>query len=241
MNTQSVLKRLAELLYERGEEICSRRDSNLVWLHLRFAIRLLAICAVAAMPACSMVENLTHAVALEPTRQYRQEAYSIYKLVLTEIYPQEPIYVIDQVTYPNMTITTPQPTLFPYLSPETLADSKASIDQSQSLAEIFLGEDEQFVLVDSSQYYMDSKKESSLQCSWTQTRCFNRESFQSKFPQADGIYRLSNIGFNPDHTQALVSTEIHNEATSGTNYQVLLTRHNGRWTIQDILETFWIA
>jgi hypothetical protein len=64
--------------------------------------------------------------------------------------------------------------------------------------------------------------------------------FSSKYPGAPGIINVSNPGFNPDYTQAIVSTGLWCGSKCGEGHFVLLTKARGEWNIKTKIET-WVS
>jgi hypothetical protein len=57
------------------------------------------------------------------------------------------------------------------------------------------------------------------------------QSFNQKYPGANGYINVSNIGFNEDHSQALVDTFRKCGDKCGDERMVLLTKVNGKWSV----------
>lgn len=64
--------------------------------------------------------------------------------------------------------------------------------------------------------------------------------FYAKYPSSSGIINFSNIGFNREMTQAIVSTGRGCGGLCGAGYFVLLTKKEGIWTVVSKVET-WVS
>jgi hypothetical protein len=66
------------------------------------------------------------------------------------------------------------------------------------------------------------------------------ERFYNKYPKSSGIISLSNVGFNPEMSQAFVATSRGCGGLCGAGYYVSLKKENGVWRVYSKTMT-WIS
>jgi hypothetical protein len=113
------------------------------------------------------------------------------------------------------------PSKLPKLSPKTIADFKSKARTCRNL-EAKLTLPTKYILISQAERRAIFSK-ADVNKSW--------QSFQQKYPGANGYINVSNIGFNEDRTQALVDTFRKCGDKCGGERMVLLTKVNGKWSV----------
>lgn len=113
------------------------------------------------------------------------------------------------------------PGKLPKLSSKTLADFKSKSRLCRPL-EAKLTLPTKYILI-SQQERQTIFSKSDVNKSW--------QSFNQKYPGANGYINVSNIGFNEDRSQALVDTFRKCGDKCGGEKMVLLTKTNGKWSV----------
>lgn len=113
------------------------------------------------------------------------------------------------------------PSKLPKLSAKTIADFKSKSRTCRNL-EAKLTLPAKYILISQTERRAIFSK-ADVNQSW--------QSFQQKYPGANGYINVSNIGFNEDRTQALVDTFRKCGDKCGGERMVLLTKVNGKWSV----------
>jgi hypothetical protein len=66
------------------------------------------------------------------------------------------------------------------------------------------------------------------------------DAFYERFPNSQGLMELSRVGFNADHTQALVYVGNQYDLLGGEGYYVLLHKEGGDWLVDSDL-LLWVS
>jgi hypothetical protein len=66
------------------------------------------------------------------------------------------------------------------------------------------------------------------------------DAFYRRFPNSQGLMELSRVGFNSDHTQALVYVANQHALLGGEGYYLLLGKQDGAWQV-DFELPLWIS
>lgn len=163
------------------------------------------------------------------------EAYAVYSALLQSLYASDAkLLVIDDYVSGCVPVgknsegenawqqsLNSLPGKMPKLSPNTVADFKRQARQCRNL-------EAKFTL--STKYLLISKQERKQIFAKPDTKKA-WELFYQKYAGASGYIDLSNIGFNEDHTQALVDTYRKCGAKCGGEKMVFLIKVNGLWSL----------
>jgi hypothetical protein len=66
------------------------------------------------------------------------------------------------------------------------------------------------------------------------------DAFYERFPNSQGLMELSRVGFNSDHTQALVYVGNQYDLLGGAGYYLLLSKQDGAWQV-DFELPLWVS
>ncbi len=113
------------------------------------------------------------------------------------------------------------PAKLPKLSPKTIADFKSKSRICRTI-EAKLTLPTKYMLISQAERRAIFSK-ADVNKSW--------QSFNQKYPGANGYINLSNTGFNEDRSQALVNTFRKCGDKCGGERMVLLTKVNGKWGV----------
>jgi hypothetical protein len=167
-----------------------------------------------------------------------QDDFDIYMTILPSIYGSQAIWVIEQSTFTYE--GNPVGDRLQTLSSETLTDFISGNQQNYPLETIFDNKDKRIVLVSRADFLEKPSPENGLRCHWM-ILCFNKPKFEAAYPGASGIILLSKIGYNAARTQALITTQLVNELSTGVLYVLLLAKKDGQWIVEDKFEINWIT
>ena len=112
--------------------------------------------------------------------------------------------------------------------PATLANFQARNDRAQPLSPDLALPFRYVLLTDTEQQ------------SFFQPDAGGWDAFYQRYPKAQGIMRLSRVGFNADMTQALVYVGNQSHYLAGAGYYFLLAKKGGTWRVVDKVMT-WIS
>jgi hypothetical protein len=208
---------------------------RLVILRFSFALVSLPVLLV----SCSKIGITSGFIQPDPTQQFLKDSRDIYGKILAEIYPQEEIFVIDHLTHAYEGEIEQE--LLPEIKQDTVEAFEMVSKVPNDLRLVLELSDEKYTLIDPIEFTVDRTEIPDEECYWMMSKCFDKSRFNLSYPKSSGFIQLSNIGFNSDRTQALATVEMHNQASSGTIYIVLLSFVNGSWEVQEHYEVFWIV
>lgn len=211
-------------------------DNRLIARSVLFSILLF-------LTACTSLTGSLGNLLPDPTQQVLKDSLEIYTAILDEVYPLEKIHIIDQSTQPfrSELDVIMENDFLPGLQQETAQKFETIREIPQELNLIFQPDEQSSVLIDPAEFYVDRSEKGAPDCYWMMMKCFDKNKFNSYYPGSSGYIQLSNIAFNPNHSQALATVEMHNESTSGTIYVVLLNMQGNTWAITNKYELFWIV
>ncbi len=214
------------------------------WQHRSCSIAKSAFLSILLfLAACTSFIRSLGDLSPDATQQYLDDSLAIYTAILDEVYPLEKIHIIDQSTQPyrgDLDVIMENEFL-PGLQQETAEEFETIREIPQELNLIFQPDEQSYILIDRSEFYVDRSEEGAPDCYWMMMKCFDTIKFNSYYPGSSGYIQLSNIAFNSNHTQALATVEMHNESTSGNIYVVLLNRQGNKWVITSKYELFWVV
>ncbi len=175
------------------------------------------------------------AAAPKPTAAIDDEEYAVYSALIQSLYANgAKMLVIDNFVSGCVPVGNNAegerawqqsldklPTKLPKLSPKTIADFKSKARFCRNI-EAKLTLPTKYVLISQADRRAIFSK-ADVNKSW--------QSFQQKYPGANGYINVSNIGFNEDRTQALIDTFRKCGDKCGGEKMVVVTKVNGKWSI----------
>lgn len=175
-------------------------------------------------------------VGVEPpgTEKWREE-YAVWSTVIDQVFTDTEtklFVVLDQTSYQDSDDAGLHKWLQGLLkrSPELAASDLFADFLVRSKRSIHLQDkftlDTDYVLVSEEQ--IDELLQKDSDC-WT--------GFHRKYPDADGLLRLSGVGFNQTRDQALVYVRVQMVGFSWKGKHVVLSKKDGQWTVRHALLT----
>ena len=191
------------------------------------------LCALSSVHSQS--KKKTPPSAPKPTAALDDEEYAVYSALIQSLYASgAKVLVIDNFVAGCVPVGNNAegerawlqsldklPTKLPKLSTKTVADFKSKSRTCRNL-EGKLTLPTKYILISQTERRAIFSN-ANVNKSW--------QSFQQKYPGANGYINLSNIGFNEDRSQALVDTFRKCGDKCGGERMVLLTKVNGKWSV----------
>ena len=213
------------------------------WVIAGLAFSLLAVSDGAGQSRKKTADpgQLAASGATRPAGQIEEEDYAVYSALTDELYASRggTLLVIDKdvsgcagtgnnvegekARQQELNKLT---TKMPGLSARTIADFKKKEMQCRYFESRFSLRTK-YVLIDKQERNSIFFKQN-VKKAW--------ENFFRKYPGASGYINFSNVGFNEDHTQALVNTYRKCGGSCGAEQMVLLTKANGKWAVTSTLK-----
>lgn len=173
--------------------------------------------------------------APKPTAALDDEEYAVYSALIQSLYANgAKVLVLDNFVSGCVPVGNNAegerawlqsldklPSKLPKLSPQTIADFKSKARTCRTI-EARLTLPTKYILISQAERRAIFAK-ADVNKSW--------QSFQQKYPGANGYINVSNIGFNEDRSQALVDTFRKCGDKCGGERMVLLTKVNGKWSV----------
>ena len=206
---------------------------------MRRALQILVVMALAfGLPTSALSQSKKKAApapAPKPTPALDDEEYAVYSALIQSLYSNSAkVLVIDNFVSGCVPVgnnaegerawqqsLNSLPGKLPKLSPKTVADFKSKSRDCRTI-ESKLTLPTKYILI-SQQERRAIFSKADVNKSW--------QSFQQKYPGANGYINISNIGFNEDRTQALVNTFRKCGEKCGGEKMVVLTKANGKWSM----------
>ncbi len=211
---------------------------RLVILLAAFFIGISAVCVwflnrqtILEVPAINISNEVGHKFEiLNNDSQITEEDYAVYSAIpMSKQYNSELIVVSDSTSHGLIANAT-------NLSNKNYKLSKDIINDYQSKDENNLKLKDNFS-VQNKVLFLSEKEESQF---FRKVQENGWVKFHKKYPKAKGIISFSRIGFNQEHTQALVSVSFGCGFLCGEGNFILLQKANGKWTIQNKIG-LWVS
>lgn len=156
------------------------------------------------------------------------DSYAVYSVVLEDERYASRQYVVDFRTSINNDLIGPVGYSHPGLDAATIADFRSGNESAIPLMASYFDSDKNIQLFNSEE---SGDVFGGTDGSWNV--------FFHRFPDAKGLIALSNVGFNPARTQALVHVGLYcGRACGGGGNFVLLKKEYGSWVIQHKYHTW---
>jgi hypothetical protein len=200
------------------------------------AVLTIGIVSCLILPALSQSKKkAAPAPPPKPSVALDDEEYAVYSALLQSLYASgAKVLVIDNFVSGCVPVGNNAegerawqqsldklPSKLPKLSAKTIADFKSKARTCRNL-EAKLTLPAKYILLSQAERRAIFSK-ADVNKSW--------QSFNQKYPGANGYINVSNIGFNEDRTQALVDTFRKCGDKCGGERMVLLTKANGKWSV----------
>jgi hypothetical protein len=184
---------------------------------------------------CQNKKKSSPAPQSKTTTALDEEEYSVYSALIQSLYTGgAKVVVIDNFVSGCVPVGNNAegekswqqsldklPAKLPTLSTKTIADFKSKSRVCRSIDAKLTLPTKYILLSQAERRAIFSKAD--VNKSW--------QSFQQKYPGANGYINVSNIGFNEDRTQALVDTFRKCGEKCGGEKMVVLTKVNGKWSV----------
>lgn len=187
--------------------------------------------------SCKEPETTKPLFNLQPADSIAEEEYKIYSIAIDSIYPNQ-AFILDQQSTNNYVVNFEGSYAY-----ELLTANNTDIDSS--LIDNFIFQNDTFYFFDNAFYCL--RNEIKLVSHAKIVSIFTAEEpadpwdlFYTEYPGSEGLVKLSRIGFNLNHDQALFEIFCQIGGTSGTGFLVYLAKESNNWIFRDII-LFWIS
>jgi hypothetical protein len=160
------------------------------------------------------------------------EEYAVYSVVLKEHYSSPTKHlIVHQQTNPMGDKYFPTKRFF-----SEIIAANTSVHFDPSLAEDLIKKCKWTLKLEYNfsnvTVYLLTKQEENYDDNWT-WKYFYKQHPEADYPDTPGIIYLTRVGFNQNHTQALLYCSNQSGEVAGRGYLFLLDKNNGKWQIKE--------